>query len=200
MALGRMGDAAASADLVARLGDADPYLAFTARQALRRIGDVASIATGLDANDPAIRNGALHTLEMLYDRDAVAALARFSGDADPRRAGAGPGPGVPRARTPQDAPLGRPLVGHPADQGTATGKYRRLGRDAAGPRDAPGRAERPVARDPDRGGQRLVETGDPVVLPALRERFAAEPVTEIQVRAPSPRRSAGWSIGRRCRS
>ena len=74
IALGRIGDPAPISRLVPILADADRYLAFSARQALRRIGDWKATSAGLASKDPRIRAGVLATLELVYDLSAVAAI------------------------------------------------------------------------------------------------------------------------------
>ena len=60
------------------LADADAYLAFSARKALRRIGDWKAAAAGLDSPDPKVRAGVLLAMELVYDTDAVDGPGRAS--------------------------------------------------------------------------------------------------------------------------
>ena len=97
IASGRSRDTTTIPDLIKRLADSDPYVAFSARQALRRIdhwgpipdfghnlysklGPVTQI--GLTSKDPAIRKAMLATLERVYNPETIRALARFSDEQD----------------------------------------------------------------------------------------------------------------------
>ena len=87
---GRIGDGSAVPALLPLLTDPDRYLAFSTRQALRRIGDWHAVAIGLDSDDPRLRAAVLATLELVYNGDAVALL---------RQVASGPkAPEVERAR------------------------------------------------------------------------------------------------------
>ncbi len=78
IALGRIGDPAKAASLLPMLADADPYLAFAARVALRRVGRWEFMSLGLD--DPKVRPGLLAAMEGQYNLEAVGLLAKFMGD------------------------------------------------------------------------------------------------------------------------
>ncbi len=78
IALGRIGQADAIPALLPVLADPDVYLAYSARQALRRLDDWKAAAKGLDSSDPKIRAGVLLAMEQVYDAAAVAALAQFA--------------------------------------------------------------------------------------------------------------------------
>jgi putative membrane-bound dehydrogenase-like protein len=80
IALGRIGDRQAIPTLVRQLADKDVYIAFSTRQALRRINDWKSASSGLAANDEKVRAATMAAMEMVYERDAVAALAQFVAD------------------------------------------------------------------------------------------------------------------------
>ncbi len=84
IALGRIGGAEAVPGLVTLAGSEDDFLAFSARTALKRIGAWAEAAKGLDSADPKVRDGVLLAMELVYQAEAVSALARFA--ADPSRA------------------------------------------------------------------------------------------------------------------
>ena len=55
------------------MAEPDVFLAYSARQALRRIGDWPAVARGLDSTDPKVRAGVLLAMEQVYD---VAAVSR----------------------------------------------------------------------------------------------------------------------------
>lgn len=78
IALGRGGNRWNVNRLIPILADPDPYLAFSARQALRRIGVWELV--GLTWRDPKVRAGLMGALEMTYDLDAAQALATFATD------------------------------------------------------------------------------------------------------------------------
>ena len=78
IALGRIGDPSAIDALTPIVADDDPYLAFSARKALERIGDWSATSRGLQSTDARIRAGVLLTMERVYDKGAVAALAEFA--------------------------------------------------------------------------------------------------------------------------
>jgi putative membrane-bound dehydrogenase-like protein len=78
IALGRIGNAEAISALLPVLADRDLYLAFSARQALKRIDDWRAAAKGLDSPDPKIRAGVLLAMEQVYDVQASGALALFA--------------------------------------------------------------------------------------------------------------------------
>ena len=80
IAFGRIGDARAVPALIPFLTDPDRYLAFSARQALRRIGDWAGVARGLESHDGKLRAAILSTLELAYDKTAVDLLRRVAGE------------------------------------------------------------------------------------------------------------------------
>ena len=162
------------------LGSDDRYLAFAARQALRRIGDWEAIAKGLDAPEAKVRLGTLITLEMVYDRDAAEALARFA--TEPAR------PVAERvkaldylAQTHRKTPPWdgkwwgtRPTRGRPPGKTVdweGTELVLRTIRDALDDRLASIRTAAVAA---------LIETGDRQSLSALRQRFAEEPDPEVR--------------------
>ena len=78
IALGRIGESKAVPALLPILTDPDRYLAFSARQAIRRIGDWTAVASGLTTNDPKLRAAILATLELVYDPNAVALLRQVA--------------------------------------------------------------------------------------------------------------------------
>ncbi len=80
IALGRIGQPGPIPSLIAKLGATDRYLAFAARQAIRRIDHWDAVADGLDAEDRDVRIGLLETLEMVDDVRAAELLAAFASD------------------------------------------------------------------------------------------------------------------------
>jgi putative membrane-bound dehydrogenase-like protein len=90
IALGRIGQADAIPAVLPVLADPDVFLAFSARAALRRIGDWAKAAEGLKTSDAKVRQGVLLAMEGQYHPEAVEQLASFA--FDPAR------PGEERAR------------------------------------------------------------------------------------------------------
>jgi putative membrane-bound dehydrogenase-like protein len=78
VALGRIADSPAVEPLTPIVADADAWLAYSARKALERIGDWPAIARGLQSTDASVRAGVLLTMERVYDRGAVSALADFA--------------------------------------------------------------------------------------------------------------------------
>ncbi|MDR3620866.1 MAG: HEAT repeat domain-containing protein [Paludisphaera borealis] len=79
--LGRIGDPSAIPALTPIVADADVFLAYSARKALERIGDWSTTARGLQSTDAKIRAGILLTMERVYDKGAVSALAEFASSA-----------------------------------------------------------------------------------------------------------------------
>ena len=74
IALGRIGDAKAVATLGPILLDSDPTLAFSARQALRRINNWSAVARFVNSPDAKLRDAVLNVLELQYDKGAIALL------------------------------------------------------------------------------------------------------------------------------
>ena len=82
IALGRLGDESAIPMIATNLGSADPYIDYSARVALRRIGHFdKSAKAGLSSGRSEIRRGTLVMLEQQFDMAAVKALAAFAADA-----------------------------------------------------------------------------------------------------------------------
>lgn len=81
IALGRIGDAQAIPSLLAHVAEPDVFIAFSTRQALRRIDGWKEAAAGLDAVDPKVRAGVLAALELVYEKDAAEILAAYVADA-----------------------------------------------------------------------------------------------------------------------
>jgi putative membrane-bound dehydrogenase-like protein len=178
--LGRLDDARAVASLLPVLADGDRFIAFSARQALRRIDDWRAAAAGLNSDDPQVRAGVLAAMELVYRPDAAEALASFA--ADTKR------PAGERARALQYLAQGhrktrpwdgrwwgtRPYQGQPPAKEVdwertplILGAVRdRLGDPAPEVRLAAAEA---VSEDRDR-----------TALPALRARFAAEDDPRVQ--------------------
>ncbi len=189
VALGRVRDAGAIPALLPSLAESDPFLTFAARAALRRIDDWKAAAPGLAATaDPKLRAGLLAALELQYDQEAVALLKGAATGRDR--------PAAERARAlallaevyRKTAPWNgqwwgtRPTQGKPpartvAWEGTPTvvSSVREALRDA----DAPVRVAAISA---------VREMNDRDSLPALRERFAAEP-------DPAVRREVAVALG-----
>ncbi|AGA25493.1 PVC-type heme-binding CxxCH protein [Singulisphaera acidiphila] len=80
IALGRLGHADAVRPLLPLLAATDDFIALSARQALRRIGDWKGAASGLSSDDPKIRAGLLAAMELVYEDDAARALAEYAND------------------------------------------------------------------------------------------------------------------------
>jgi putative membrane-bound dehydrogenase-like protein len=78
IALGRIGHAEAIPALLPVLAEMEVYLAYSARQALRRIDDWKLAAVGLNSPDAKVRAGVLLAMEEVYDVHAVDALATFA--------------------------------------------------------------------------------------------------------------------------
>jgi putative membrane-bound dehydrogenase-like protein len=80
IALGRIKSPKAVAKLLPLLTDKDPYIAFAARVAIRRIGDWREIAPGLTSTTLPVRLATMATLELQYDLGAIAALKQMVGN------------------------------------------------------------------------------------------------------------------------
>lgn len=80
IALGRRKSRRAVSALIPHLAETDDFIAFSVRQALRRIGDWNETASGLSSSAPAVREKLLAAMECVYDADTVGILARFAGD------------------------------------------------------------------------------------------------------------------------
>ncbi len=78
IALGRIGHAEAIPALLPLLAEKDLFLAYSARQALRRIDDWPAAGRGLDSPDPKVRAGTLLAMEQVYDGAAASRLAEFA--------------------------------------------------------------------------------------------------------------------------
>ena len=78
IALGRIGHAEAIPALLPLVAETDSFLAYSARQAMRRIGDWPAAAQGLDSPDPKVRAGTLLAMEQVYDEAASSRLAEFA--------------------------------------------------------------------------------------------------------------------------
>lgn len=179
--LGRLADPRAAASLLPVLADDDRFIAFSARQALRRIDDWRAATAGLSSDNPRVRAGVLAAMELVYRPDAAEALASFA--ADTKR------PAEERARAlaylvqahrktrPWDGRWWgtRPYAGQPPAKDfdwertpLVLGAVRdRLGDPAAEVRLAAAEA---VSEDRDR-----------TALPALRARFAREDDPRVEV-------------------
>jgi putative membrane-bound dehydrogenase-like protein len=83
IALGRIGSKEAIPSLLPLVGDADVFLAYSAREALRRIDDWPVAARGLSSSDAKVRGGVLLAMEGVYDAAAAGKLADFA--RSPRR-------------------------------------------------------------------------------------------------------------------
>ncbi len=80
IALGRIGEPESINALLPHLAEPDVFIAFSTRQALRRINDWKEAARGLDDINAKVRLGTLATLELVYEKDAVEDLAGFVAD------------------------------------------------------------------------------------------------------------------------
>ncbi len=77
VALGKIGNPASVRDLAPILAADDVYLAFAARQAVRRIADWKAIGSVFsNTKDAKMRNAILETLELVYELDAAKILAK----------------------------------------------------------------------------------------------------------------------------
>jgi putative membrane-bound dehydrogenase-like protein len=77
IALGRIGVSDSIPALLPMLAVDDAFIAYSARQALRRINDWSRAAQGFESPNHKIREGTLLALEQVYDDDAVRALNEF---------------------------------------------------------------------------------------------------------------------------
>ena len=136
IALGRIGHAEAIPDLLPLLSETDAFLAFSARQALRRIGDWSAAAQGLDSPDPKVRAGTLLAMEQVYDERGLPAGWRNSPCRPNGHRGAGEGNRVSGGSRSQGAAVGRQVVGHAAGEAKTASQDDRLGRHAARHGDA----------------------------------------------------------------
>ena len=188
IALGRIGDARAVPDLIPFLTDPDRYLAFSARQALRRIGDWKAVAEGLKTDDPKLRAAILATLEQVYHPDSVSLLrqvATTSTAPEAERARAlGEMATVHRKAPPWDGKWWgtRPTQGKPPAKTIAWEATPMILDTLKTSLADPSQAVRLAAV----AGAR--ETGDRDLLPTLRERFSAE-------REPAVRREIALALG-----
>ncbi len=80
IALGRMGQSPSVPAIIPALAEPDIFLSFSARVALRRIGDWSSASEGLNSDQKAIREGLLQTLELQYNLEAAKLLAAYALD------------------------------------------------------------------------------------------------------------------------
>ena len=180
IALGRVGSPRTVPALLPVLADDDRYLAFAARQALRRIGAWEAIARGLDAQDAKVRQGVLITFELMYERAAAEALAKFARE--------GMRPEAERIKA-----LGYLAQGHrktPPWDGKWWGTRPTRGRPPAKTVDWEGTelvldTVRDLLADPlpairTAAVAGLAETGDRQSLSALRKRFAEEPDSDVR--------------------
>jgi putative membrane-bound dehydrogenase-like protein len=78
IALGRIASRDAVAALLPLLAEPDVFLAYSVRQALRRISDWPEASRGLDSPDAKVRTGLLSSMEQVFEESAVQALARFA--------------------------------------------------------------------------------------------------------------------------
>ena len=113
------------------LAETDAYLAFSARQALRRIGDWPAAAKGLDSPDPKVRAGMLLAMEQVYDGAPSSGLAEFAASTKRPVEERTEGPRVSGRGPSQGAAVGRQVVGHAAGQAEAASQDDRLGGHAA---------------------------------------------------------------------
>jgi putative membrane-bound dehydrogenase-like protein len=180
IALGRIGQPQAVPALLPVLADDDPYIAFTARVALRRIGDWNALAGGLRNDDPKVREGTLLALEQQYQRDAVDVLIglvhQMDLSADERAKALRFAVEVHRKPKPWDGRWWgtRPSQGRPpakVDEWEGTEPILNALRAAIGD---PASAVRLAAVEGVRA------TRDDAALPILAERFDAEPDAEVR--------------------
>lgn len=80
IALGRLGHPDAVRPLLTLLAASDEFIALSARQALRRIGDWKGAASGLSSDNPRVRRGLLAAMESVYEVDAARSLAQYAND------------------------------------------------------------------------------------------------------------------------
>ena len=78
IALGRIGLSDSIPALLPVLADDDAFIAYSARQALRRINDWPRAVQGLDSPEAKVREGVLLAMEQMYDAKALDSLTRFA--------------------------------------------------------------------------------------------------------------------------
>ncbi|WP_406697180.1 PVC-type heme-binding CxxCH protein [Singulisphaera sp. Ch08] len=80
IALGRLGHADGVRPLFPLLAAPEDFIAWSARQALRRIGDWKGAASGLGSDNPKVRAGLLASMELVYEEGAAQTLAEYAND------------------------------------------------------------------------------------------------------------------------
>lgn len=175
IALGRIGDPAALPAIAPFVVDADPYVAFATRVALRRIGDWrGAIAIARESKDPKVRLGILSAMDEQYEPSAAAALIGYetSADrpADERAAAIRYLASIHRKAKPWDGSWWgtRPAAGAPPAQTIAWEATGDIVRTIRGSLSDPERSVR-VA-----GIAAVKSMNDVDSLPILRDRFAKE--------------------------
>ncbi len=78
IALGRIADEQAVPALLPHLAEEDFFIAFSTRQALRRINNWPIVAKGLNSDNAKVRQGILAAMEQVYEPGAVAALIEYA--------------------------------------------------------------------------------------------------------------------------
>ncbi len=165
--------------LVPLLADSDVYIAFSARQALRRLHDWKAVAEGLKSKEERVRAGALLTLEGVYEGPAAEALADYARSEAPvaeRARALSYLAEVHRRALPWDGRWWgtRPTQGKPpakVETWESTGLVLKTVRSELADPQAPLRAAAVAA---------LIETGDKESLPLLRDRFQVEPEVDVR--------------------
>ncbi len=181
IALGRIGEPSSVPAIVPLVADSDAYLAFSARRALKRIGDWKRAASGLSSADAKVRLGLLLAMEMVYQIDAARTLAAFAEDS---------------SREPSERARALSLL--------AQGHRRPIAWDGKWWGTQPAKTKRPV-KNGDWEGTALVlaavskslsdpapavrieavkaerDVADPSALPVLREQFAKEKDAPVRV-------------------
>jgi putative membrane-bound dehydrogenase-like protein len=181
IALGRLKSPDSVPVLLTHLIEPDEYLAFSARQALRRIGDWKTAAAGLHSSDPKVRTATLAAMESVYDPACVSALTTFANEpnnAPDERARAVLNLGQVHRKTepwdgrwwgtrPADGKPPAKVVAWEATASVLTAIRTRLSDPSTTVRIAAVAAAK--------------ETGDRETLPILRTRFRDEPDVSIRV-------------------
>jgi len=180
IALGRIADSPAIEPLTPIVADPDAWLAYSARKALERIGDWPAIARGLHSADAKIRAGLLLTMERVYDKGAVAALAEFATSA---------------SHEPTERAMGLKFLASacrkaPPWDGSWWGTQPARNQPPAETVDWEGtpivlETIRRLLDDPApavrrAAAQAVAATSDKVALPLLRKRFEAEPDPDVR--------------------
>ncbi len=164
------------------LADKDAFLAFSARQALRRIGDWKAAARGLDSPEPKVREGVLLAMEQVYDTDALGRLIAVRRGGPASRSTSGRKAIRFLAEVHRKAPPwdGKWWGTQPANR-QPPARTIAWERDRSGARGLPRVVARPVGHDPDRRRRRPGRGQGPASRAAtIRSRFDGEKDAEVR--------------------